>query len=114
MAESKLRTLSMDFAVSVVTVCEGIKGKSILTNQLLRSGTSIGANIHEAGYAQSRPDFISKMQIALKECYETEYWLELFARTHIVNPGNYEDLKNKSGTMRRMLIATIKTSKGVN
>ena len=78
MAESKLRELSMAFSVEVLKLCDGIKGHYSLVNQLERSATSIGANIHEANYAQSKADFTSKLQIALKECYETEYWLELF------------------------------------
>lgn len=75
MAESKLRSLSVDFSVNVVKMCDGIKGHHSLVNQLERSATSIGANIHEANYAQSKADFVAKLQISLKECYETEYWL---------------------------------------
>ena len=71
MTDNILIDLSMDFAIEIVNVCENIKGKSVLTNQILRSGTSIGANVHEANYAQSKADFITKMQIALKECHET-------------------------------------------
>lgn len=112
MAESKLRDLSMDFSVSVVNVCKDIKGRSVLINQLLRSGTSIGANIHEANYAQSRPDFISKMQIALKECNETEYWLQLFEKTALISPDQSAALRNKCGTIRRLLIASVNTAKG--
>ena len=73
MTDNILVDLSMDFSVEIVNLCDSIKGKSALTNQILRSGTSIGANIHEANYAHSRADFISKMQISLNECYETEY-----------------------------------------
>ena len=82
--------LSMDFAVSIVKLAESIKGKSVLTNQILRSGTSIGANIHEANYASSRADFIAKMQIALKECYETEFWLKLFVKSDILTKEQYD------------------------
>ena len=103
--------LSMDFSVSIVTLCDGIKGKSAIVNQLLRSGTSIGANIHEANYASSRADFISKMQIALKECYETEYWLELFVKTNLIVEENYKRLKNDCGKIRKLLIASINTAK---
>ena len=78
MADSKLRDLSTEFAVKVIKMCDGIKGHYSLVNQLERSSTSIGANIHEANYAHSKADFVAKFQIALKECYETEYWLELF------------------------------------
>ena len=103
--------LSMDFSVSIVTLCDSIKGKSAIVNQLLRSGTSIGANIHEANYASSRADFISKMQIALKECYETEYWLELFVKTNLIVEENYKRLKNDCGKIRKLLITSINTAK---
>ena len=68
MAESKLRDLSMDFSIEILRICDGIKGHSSIVNQLERSGTSIGANIREANYAQGKKDFVSKLQIALKEC----------------------------------------------
>ena len=79
----------MQFAIDIVNLCENLKGKSVLTNQLLRSGTSIGANIHEANYASSKADFVAKMQIALKECHETEYWLKLFVKTKIISENIY-------------------------
>ena len=84
MAESILRDKSKEFAKKIVFLCRDIKTnmkESVLTNQLLRSGTSIGANIHEAQYAQGTKDFISKFEIALKEANETGYWLELLYRT---------------------------------
>ena len=111
MAESKLRTLSMDFAVRIIKVCDGIKGHYSLVNQLERSATSIGANIHEANYAHSKPDFVSKLQIALKECYETEYWLELFVKSEILPRDSAVDLYNQCGTIRRILISSINTAK---
>ena len=85
MAESKLRELSTDFAVKVIKTCDGIKGHYSLVNQLERSSTSIGANIHEANYANSKADFIAKFQIALKECYETEYWIEIAQKANIIS-----------------------------
>ena len=103
--------LSMDFSVFIVNICDAIKGKSALTNQLLRSGTSIGANIHEANYAQSKADFVHKLQIALKECYESEYWLELFARTNMISQEVYAKAKNDCGKIRRILISAINTTK---
>ena len=103
--------LSMDFSIAIVTLCDAIKGKSAITNQLLRSGTSIGANIHEANYASSRADFIAKMQVALKECFETEYWLELFVKTNIISDQQYKALKNDCGKIRKLLIASINTAK---
>ena len=102
----------MNFAVEIVNLCESMKGKSTLTNQLLRSGTSIGANIHEANYASSKADFIAKLQIALKECHETEYWLKLFVKTNMINESIYSKLSGDSGKIRRLLISSINTAKG--
>ena len=111
MTDNILVDLSMDFSVEIVGLCESIKGKSVLTNQILRSGTSIGANIHEANYAHSRADFISKMQIALKECYETEYWLNLFTRTNIITDDTYKKAQKDCGKIRKILISSINTAK---
>ena len=111
MAESKLRSLSTDFAVEVIKLCENTKGHYSLTNQLERSAASIGANIREANYAHGRADFIAKLQIALKECYETEYWLELFAKSDIANKNDVAELYTKCGTIRRILIASLNTAK---
>ena len=111
MKENKLVDLSMDLAVNVIQFCETIKGHYSLVNQLERSATSIGANIHEANYAHGKPDFIAKLQIALKECYETEYWLELFVKSDILNKDTAIDLYNQCGTVRRILIASINTAK---
>ena len=112
MTNNVIVDLSMDFSVSIVKLCDGIKGKSAIVNQLLRSGTSIGANIHEANYASSKADFISKLQIALKECHETEYWLKLFSKTNLINESIYSKLSNDSGKIRRLLISSINTAKG--
>lgn len=111
MAESKLRELSTDFAVKIIKLCETIKGHYSLVNQLERSATSIGANIREANYAHGNADFISKLQIALKECYETEYWLELFVKSEILDGEVSANLYTECGTIRRILIASIKTAK---
>ena len=111
MKENKLVDLSMDFAVEVLEMTDGIKGHYSLVNQIERSATSIGANIREANYAHGKPDFVSKMQIALKECYETEYWLELFTRSCILDEAKAKELIDKSGTIRRLLIASINTTK---
>ena len=83
----------------------------MLVNQLLRSATSIGANLHEAQYAQSRKDFISKLEIAQKECYETEYWLELLYETDCIKEETYKKMQNECGSIRRMLISSLKTVK---
>lgn len=111
MKENKLVDLSMDFAVEVLRFCDKIKGHHLLTNQLERAATSIGANIHEANYAYSKADFTAKLQISLKECYETEYWLELLVRADFANAEEAKVLQNKSGTIRRILIASINTVK---
>ena len=111
MSESKLRDMSTDFAVKILNVTDGIKGHYSLVNQLERSATSIGANIHEANYAHGKADFIAKLQIALKECYETEYWLELFVKSEIINREVALDLYNQCGTIRRILIASLNTAK---
>ena len=100
----------MEFSISIVNLCDNIKGKSAIVNQLLRSGTSIGANIHEANYASSRADFVAKMQIALRECHETEYWLKLFVKTNIISDDVYHKLSNDGGKIRRILIASINTT----
>ena len=97
MADSVMLDKAKDFAVQIVNTCKLIKSdkkETVMTNQLLRSGTSIGANIHESKYAHSKPDFISKMQIALKECYESEYWLELLYRTNYIEEKDYKELAN--------------------
>ena len=111
MAESKLQELSTDFAVKVIKLCDNVKGHYSLVNQLERSSTSIGANIQEANYAHSKADFVAKFQIALKECYETEYWLELFVKSELLDREIAKELYNQCGTIRRMLIASISTAK---
>ena len=111
MSDNLVLDLSMQFAIDIVNLCESLKGKNSLINQLLRSGTSIGANIHEGNYASSKADFIAKFQIALKECYETEYWLKLFAKTNIISEQVYNKMINDSGKIRRILISSINTAK---
>ena len=114
MADSIMLEKAKDFAVNIVNLCRNIKEtkrESVLTNQLLRSGTSIGANLHEAQYAQGTKDFISKFEIALKECHETEYWLELLHETGYIPDDQYKPLQNDCGSIRRMLIASINTVK---
>ena len=117
MAESIMLDKAKDFAVEIINMCKAIKEKkreSVLTNQLMRSGTSIGANIHESKYAHGTADFISKMQIALKECYESEYWLELLNRTGYIDDMQYKSIINNCGQIRRMLISSINTVKEKN
>ena len=112
MSNSPLRDRSKAFAKQIVLLCRKIKEthrESVLTNQLLRSGTSIGANLHEAQYAQGTKDFISKLEIAQKECYETEYWLELLFDTGYIPEQEYRSVQNDCGAIRRMLIASLNT-----
>ena len=114
MADSPLITKSKEFALQIIKACNYVKQnkqESVLTNQLIRSGTSVGANIREAFYGHGTADFIAKLQIALKECYESEYWLELLNRTGYIPEDQYKPLQNVCGAIRRMLIASINTVK---
>ncbi|MBQ8922615.1 MAG: four helix bundle protein [Oscillospiraceae bacterium] len=106
-----LAEMSLDFAVQIIRLCNSIKGHYALVNQIERSATSIGANIREANYAHSKNDFIARLQISLKECYETEYWLEILMRAEIITEQNGKPLLHTAGSMRRMLIASINTAK---
>ena len=113
MSESKLRAQSMDFAVAIINLVRNLKEKreSIISNQIGRSGTSIGANIREAQYAHSKADFIARLQIALKEANETGYWLELLYRTQYIGEEEYKTLDSACASIRVMLIASINTAK---
>ncbi len=113
MSESKLKTLSMDFAVEIIELVKYLKSKheSIISYQIGRSGTSIGANIREANYAQGKRDFISKLEIALKEASETGYWLELLHRTNYIDNAQFKSLSDKCASIRVMLVASCKTAK---
>ena len=108
MAENKLADMSTEFAIQTLKLTENIKGHYSLSNQLERSGTSIGANIREAKCAHSRPDFIAKLQIALKECSESEYWLEL-----LIESGYYGDqsILDQCIEIKRLLVSSINTAK---
>ena len=108
---SPLLDKSKAFALRVIKVCNEIKREkkeTILTNQLVRSGTSIGANIREAFYAHSKADFIAKLQIALKECSESEYWLEL-----LIESGYYEDQSILADCIeiKKILVSSLNTAK---
>ena len=114
MSESKLRTQSLDFAVSIIKLVKSLKAKheTIISNQIGRSGTSIGANIREAQYAHGIADFIAKLQIALKEANETGYWLELLYKTDYISEQEYKALDSACTSIRVMLISSINTVKG--
>ncbi|MBO5213900.1 MAG: four helix bundle protein [Clostridia bacterium] len=113
MRDDKLSVQSMDFAVSMINLVKELKLKkeNIISNQIGRSGTSIGANIREAQYAHGKADFVSKLQIALKEANETGYWLELLYKTNYIDESTYKNLDSACTSIRVMLIASIKTAK---
>ena len=111
MNNKTIKELALELTVEITMVCDNVKARSVFVNQLLRSCSSIGANAHEARYAQSKADFISKLEIALKECYETEYWLEILFKVNAINDITFKALISKSGTIRRKLIASITTAK---
>ena len=112
-SENKLLELSFEFAVAIVNVVDGvtIPKSAYMTDQLARAGTSIGANIHEAQYAQSKKDFIAKLEIALKESNETSYWLKLMYETNRIDTQTYQYAEKLCGNIRRLLIASCKTAK---
>ena len=111
MSNSILLDKSKELALEVIRLCNKIKTnkkESILTNQLVRSGTSVGANVREAFYAHGKADFIARLHIALKECAESEYWLELLIE------GGYTDNKTvleQCVEVKKILIASINTAK---
>lgn len=114
MRESELRTRSKALALQVIGTCDDIdtrKGRSVLVKQIIKSATSIGANIHEASYASSKADFINKLYIALKECAETEYWLELLQGCNAITTECARALLQECGVIRRMLVKSITTAK---
>jgi len=111
MENKTIKELAIELTVEMTGICDTIKGRSVFVNQVLRSCSSIGANAHEARYAQSNADFVSKMEIALKECYETEYWLEVLFRINALHEDVYKTIRTKCGTIRRKLIASITTAK---
>ena len=116
MANDKLTEQSLDFAVHNINLVKQLKEQreNIMSNQICRSGTSIGANIREAKYAHGTADFISKIQIALKEASETGYWLELLYRTKYIDEQTFKVLSSKCASLRAMLIASCKTVKENN
>ncbi len=113
MREDKLSVQSIDFAVQIINLVRELKSKkeSIISNQIGRSGTSIGANIREAQYAHGKNDFIAKLQIALKEASETGYWLELLFKTNYIDEATYKSLSSQCTSIRVMLISSINTAK---
>ena len=104
---------TFDFSLSIINVCRVLKSNKeyVLSEQLLKSGTSIGANVEESTAAQSRKDFISKMTIASKEARETRYWLKLLNRSQVINY-NYQDILNEIEEIIKILTAIVKTTQG--
>ena len=114
MDENIIINKSMEFAVRIVKLYKYLSGEKrefVISKQLLRSGTSIGANVREGVYAQSKGDFISKMSIALKETSETEYWLELLMRTEYLNDEQYTSIRNDCSEVAKLLTTIVKNSK---
>ncbi len=114
MKESILRVKSKELAKEIVFLCRRMKSSNIeysLIHQLLRSGTSVGANVHEAQYAQGTKDFISKLEIALKECNESDYWIELLYETNSISKEDFDRFKKMIVEIRRMLVSSVTTLK---
>ena len=110
MTDSILREKSKEFAKNIVLLCRKLKENHVeaaLVNQLIRCGTSVGANIHEAQYAQGTRDFISKFEIALKECNECEYWLELLYDTGSLSEKDRSEFRKNCIELRRMLVSSV-------
>ncbi len=114
MADSILRDKSKAFAKDIVFLCRQLREsrvEGVLINQLLKSGTSVGANVHEAQYAQGTKDFISKFEIALKECNESEYWLELLYDVKSLSEQEFKNFQKDCIELRRMLVSSVTTLK---
>ena len=114
MSNNILRDKSKKYAKEIVLLCRKLRKDKVeypLVDQLLRSGTSVGANIHEVQYAQGTKDFISKFEIALKECNESEYWLELLFETESLSKSEFDNFQKDCIELRRMLVASVKKLK---
>ena len=112
--DSVLEQKSFQFAIRIVNLCKHLrstKKEYTLSKQLLRSGTSIGANIAEAQQAQSKADFISKLSIALKETTETKYWIRLMSATGYLSEAEYRSIHGDCSELEKMLVSSVKTSK---
>jgi len=112
--ENIIKTKSFDFAIEIVNLYKDLSIKRreyVMSKQLLKSGTSIGANIREAEFAQSKLDFISKMSISLKEANETDYWLDLLYKTDFIDKETFQIFKLKSSEILKLLISIVKSSK---
>ena len=111
MPRNYLLIYSEQLATEIELLCQNIKAPSNTLFQIRKSSSSIYANIKEANYGQSKGDMASKFEIALKECYETEYWLELFVKAQIVDESKVKKLLHDCGELRRMLVSSVTTLK---
>ena len=114
MSENAVREKSMSFAVKIVRLYQYLseeRKEYVMSKQLLRSGTSIGANVREALQGQSKRDFTAKMSISLKEAVETEYWLELLCKTKYLTEEQYGSIANDCGEIARLLTAIVRTAR---
>jgi len=111
--ESIIEEKSFDFAIRIINLYKFIKKQKefVLSKQILRSGTAIGALIKEAEFAQSRADFVNKMQIALKEANETSYWIDLLFKTNFIDDKMYESINNDIKEIISILVKIVKNSK---
>ena len=112
--EKAIQEKSFRFAVRIVNLCKYLQAEKkeyVLSKQVMRSGTSIGANVAEAQQAQSRPDFISKLNVSLKEAYETNYWLRLLHETQYLSQEAFESIIADCSEVEKLLISIIKTTK---
>ena len=113
MAKNYLLLYSEQLATDIELLCQNIKAPSNTLFQIRKSSSSVCANIRESNYGQSKSDMVSKFEIALKECTETEGWLQLLFNTHSIDEKTYKNYRNLCGRIRRMLIASCKTLKGI-
>ncbi len=112
--ESPLKENSFSFAVRVVKLAKYLESEHkefILSRQVLRSGTAVGALVREAEFAQSKSDFVHKLSIALKEANETDYWIELLYRTQMINDKMFESIEPEIKGLIKLLVRSIKTAK---
>ena len=117
MKENILIDKSIDFAARIIKLCkflEDSKKEHIISKQIIRSGTSIGANINEAQYGNSKADFVSKLHISLKETAETEYWLRLLFKSDYIDDKMFDSLLNDCLEVKKILISSINTAKNNN
>ena len=114
MKENVLVTKSIDFAARIIKLQRYLikdKKEFTISKQIVRSGTSIGANINEANYGQSKADFVSKLHIALKETAETEYWLRLLVKSELLTPNEALSVIDDCLELKKLLIASVNTAK---